>query len=50
MITEDIKRLLYNDIHETITITYNDGSSKTIKMSKEDYLDMIKTGNFKRIK
>lgn len=50
MITEDIKRLIYNDLHQTLTIIYNNGESKVINMSKQEYEDMIKTGNFKILK
>ena len=49
MITDNIKRLIYNEINESLTIVYNNDERKTINMSKEEYMDMLKTGDFKRL-
>ena len=42
----NISRLIYNDLVETLTIVYSDGERKEIKLTKEEYEEMIKTGNF----
>lgn len=49
MITGNIKRLIYNEINESLTIVYNNDERKTINMSKEEYMDMLKNGDFKRL-
>lgn len=46
MIKENIKRLVYNQIKEILTVVYKNGDKKEINMSKSEYENMLSTGNF----
>lgn len=49
MIKEGIKRLVYNNIKEVLTIIYTNGDTKSYKISEQEYSDFLKTGKLKDI-
>lgn len=49
MITEKISEISYNYPKQELKIKYKTGKIKIINMSKTEYEDMMKSGNFKSL-
>lgn len=46
MITEKIEHITHNHPKKELTIKYKNGDVKIINMSYEEFLNMLKSGNF----
>lgn len=49
-IINNVSRLIFSDKSEKLVILYEDGSTKDINMTRDEYDNMIKTGDFSIIK
>jgi hypothetical protein len=49
MVTKGIKRLIYNNLNEILTIIFDNGERKDVKLKKEDYETLLKTGKFEQL-